>query len=264
MRSPPLFVLRSFVAVATSPAMQDWQAYREKVERERGLGAEPAPPKAADLLRVIGERPLIPPSTTPLVGSLVSFLDDYSAPFPGECFPAAEAAALFHELGVARGHSMTPSALLAASLEVTDDALQALLACHLATRQLARGRDARAFGGSGMSLDKRCEIGRAVAPFPDQLAQGGDPLGDTYHYFANVIAGIAAALDPVAGPLIAGLFYAGPDLMQKVRERTFRRPLFFGNHARVDRCGLAHGLAIGRGGGSGAREARGVRGQARR
>lgn len=44
--------------------------------------------------------------------------------------------------------------------------------------------------------------------------------------------------------MIAGLFHAGPILMCLVRERTFGSRLFYGNHADVNRLGLAHGIVI--------------------
>jgi len=117
-------------------------------------------------------------------------------------------------------------------------------------RQLARGRDVRAFAGRTLSLAERCDAGLAIAPFPPSIAQGGDPLGDTYHYFANVIVGVLSSTDrnrrTPGGAAIALLFYAGPVLMHLVRERTFGAKLFYGTHARVDRLGLAHGIALAR------------------
>jgi hypothetical protein len=236
--------MRSFVAVATSPAMPRWPEYRDRVTRERGVGPAPGMPTAFALARALGPRPLIALPSVSVVGSLVSFLDDHSASFPRACFPAEDAEALFDALTREPPHTTTPERLLTLALRRTDDGLRALLACHLATRHLARGRDTRAFHGLRLSLEERCDVGLAIAPFPPTLACGGDPLGDTYHYFANVIAGVLAVHDVVLGSTIARLFHAGPDLMHWIRERTFGRPLFFGNHAAVDRCGLAHGMTL--------------------
>ncbi|MBX3247875.1 MAG: hypothetical protein KF901_11905 [Myxococcales bacterium] len=44
-----------------------------------------------------------------------------------------------------------------------------------------------------MSLGERLARGRAIAPFHPDDARGGDPLGDTYHFWANVSAGLYAA-----------------------------------------------------------------------
>lgn len=50
----------------------------------------------------------------------------------------------------------------------------------------------------------------------------------------------------LAGAAVALLFYSGPVLMHLVRERVFGSRLFYGTHARVDRLGLARGIALAR------------------
>lgn len=241
------FVAASFHAVATSPAMPGWATYQARVERERSLTSAFEEPTLDGLVEAAGERALkVPSDAAAVIGSLVSFADDHFVELPERCFPSAEALALIERLRGCAPHSITPARLLGLAVGETVDAFGALCACHLATRQLARGRDARAFGASSLSLHERCDAGLAIAPFPPSIACGGDPLGDTYHYFANVIAGVVSASDgPVRGACIAGLFYLGPTLMSLVRERAFGSRLFYGNHARVDRLGLAHGIALG-------------------
>jgi hypothetical protein len=46
--------------------------------------------------------------------------------------------------------------------------------------------------------------------------------------------------------LFRGLFWSAPLLMTGVRGFLFRRVLFYGNHARVDRLGFRHGSALRR------------------
>jgi hypothetical protein len=82
-------------------------------------------------------------------------------------------------------------------------------------------------------------------PFKPEVSRGGDPLGDTYHYLATLAAGVAAGSARQCLWMIP-LFAAGPELMKGVRELVFGSTLFFGNHARVDRLGLRHGLSIPR------------------
>ncbi len=247
------FLAQGVRAVATSPAMPGWPVYRERIERERASHAVPAAPSVEALASVVRGRALEPLPSADVVGALISFLDDHRAPFPKRCFPGDDAEALIARMNDAPPHSIGPARLLELALERTGDAFRALLACHLAARQLARGRDQRAFRGPRLSLVERCDLGAAIAPFPDALACGGDPLGDTYHYLANVIAGVVAARDRTWGAAIARLFYAGPVLMSVVREGVFGNELFFGNHAHIDRLGLAHGLALAR------EQARGLR-----
>jgi hypothetical protein len=237
-------VAASFHAVATSPVMPRWEEYRARIERERSLSSRFEEPTSGALVDVLRARRLVPRPALDVVGSLVSFVDDHRRPFPRNCFPAEEATALFDRLREKQPHSVSPSRLFTLALDLTNDAFGALLACHLATRQLARGRDTRAFANTPISLEERCDVGLAIAPFPPGIACGGDPLGDTYHYFANVIAGVLSTSQATWGRAIAALFYAGPDMMHLVRGRISGRRLFFGNHAQVDRMGLAHGMSL--------------------
>lgn len=164
---------------------------------------------------------------------------------PEELFPREETLTYLDELG--SRDPLSPPDQLALALRVADDAWTALLICHLATRQLARGRDTRALGPDApLGIADRCRIGRSVRPFPDELSEGGDPLGDTYHYWANVIAGVtSASAGGLTGALVERLFLAGPFLMRAVRAGVFGRRLFYGTHRRIDHLGLCHGLTLG-------------------
>lgn len=245
------FVGASFHAVATSPVMPGWVEYRARVERERPLTTVFEEVTWQALADVLGARPLVSigPSDA-IIGTLVSFTDDHGAKLPNLACLGVEAEQLIDRIQGHMPHSLCPSKILGLALENTEDGFRALMVCHLAVRHLARGRDGRAFGKHPPSLPDRCDVGLAIAPFPPLIAQGGDPLGDTYHYFANVIAGVlslsARGLRTPSGAAIALLFYSGPVLMHLVRERTFGAKLFYGTHAKVDRLGLAHGVALAR------------------
>lgn len=245
LRSARLTVA-SFVAVASSGVTPTWRDYRRIVE-SNGSKERSRTPELAALRRVLGAR-CIEPRTDALrtISALVSFSDDHDVPLPAEVLPRDPARTLMVSIA-----SHAPGALgiddqLALALALAPDAWTALLACHLATRQLARGRDTRALGTDvPTSVEDRCEAGLAIAAFPPELAAGGDPLGDTYHYWANVCAGVLAASRAVGQAwAIERLFRAGPALMTLVRERTFGSKLFYGNHARVDALALDHGLGL--------------------
>lgn len=238
----------SFLAVATSAPMPGWPEYKRVVHEDlRSM------PRAAfhftDILRVVDRHPIYVRGTTPdLIASLISFVDDHVSPVPADFFPKQETLEFMNRVAEAsaRGDRLDAPRQLALALDIANDMWTALLVCHLGTRQLARGRDTRALGAAArFSVQQRCERGRAIAPFPDELSQGGDPLGDTYHYWANVIAGVASAtLGASRGRALHALFYQGPRLMLWIRERTFGSPLFFGNHMQIDRLGLAHGRQL--------------------
>lgn len=118
---------------------------------------------------------------------------------------------------------------------------------------LARGRDTRLSDAFIMSLEERLERGKAIAPFHPDDSNGGDPLGDTYHFWANVAGGLYAGTQRSASAraaFVAVMLYAGPWLMQTIREGVFGSRLFYGNHARIDRLGLTTGLRLARAGSS--------------
>jgi hypothetical protein len=236
----------AFHGVATSPAMPDWPAYRALVEES---GAKDRVGDASlDALRArLGRRAIVPAvGAARAIAALVSFSDDHGAPLPDEMLPRDATLRWIEIVGAHRGLVLAPHDQLARALAIADDAWTALLVCHLGSRQLARGRDTRALGSAAPTgLRERLEIGAAIAAFPAELACGGDPLGDTYHYWANVIAGVLAPSRGAGTALaIERLFRAGPMLMSAVREGVFGSTLFYGNHARIDALGLDHGLAL--------------------
>jgi hypothetical protein len=252
------FLARSLLAVAISPPMPRWRDYRSLVEQQRAALSELdrdresegplVPPLAARLSRC--DWPALPPLSR-IIGALVSFADDHDAPLPREMFPCAATLDFLARLAGASARSLDRERQLERALALEGDPWRALLVCHLATRLLARGRDRRALGRDAhlvpSILERRFALGAPIAPFPSSLSRGGDPLGDTYHYWANVIAGVASvrASRRLCGRSLAALFHAGPWLMVAVRERLFGSPLFYGAHAAIDRLGLAHGIALG-------------------
>ncbi|TNE84625.1 MAG: hypothetical protein EP330_28545 [Deltaproteobacteria bacterium] len=176
-----------------------------------------------------------------LTAALVSFVDDHDQPFPEECFPAA-AAALIDEWPAT---VTVPQILASPSCLAQGSLLEAVLVAHFAVRQLARGRDGRACPPLRMDMEARLARGRGVLPFHPEDSRGGDPLGDVYHYLATLAAGLAAGSRRRHRWMLP-LFAAGPELMWTVREACFGAPLFYGNHARIDRMGLVHGWRLAR------------------
>lgn len=259
-----VLLVKALAGVASSPAMDRWPEYRARVEAARTLHAG-SNPRGDDLRRALvalvrahagvdAGGPARPLSPARFCAAIASFTDDHDAPVPRELFPRRAALALVLRFAGAPPGSLTAVDQLRAALEAreTSEASAtwgALLALHAATRQLARGRDDRALPElAGLSLDARLALGAAIAPFDDADARGGDPLGDTYHYWAMVTAGVYVTryASRLAAPAAYALFRAAPHLMRLVRGGVFRRVLFYGAHAKVDRLGLAHGVTLGR------------------
>ena len=95
----------------------------------------------------------------------------------------------------------------------------ALAILHAALRHVARGRDYRALPELGsLTLHDRFAMGACIAPFSIYDSQGGDPLGDTYHYWAMAMAGFfGEVLGSVRGHSVHALFRAAPYLMSLIR-----------------------------------------------
>jgi hypothetical protein len=183
-----------------------------------------------------------------LLAALSSFTDDYALEPPRGLFAVDIAVSILAR--IRDEHCLCLPEQLDIALGCADGRpFEALLGLHTATRVLARGRDTRLHPSFQMSLDERLRRGEAIAPFHPDDALGGDPLGDTYHFWANVVGGVYAACptNPRASrALVGGMLYAGPWLMHSVRETLFGSTLFCGTHARIDRLGLGLGRRFGR------------------
>jgi hypothetical protein len=263
-------VLRATWSVASSPAMPRhgeymawYRSYRlhtkrrnppaaELVERQKRLAQ--ASDRARSSLTLLpwgaaSQRWSEPPPLRRTFAALVSFVDDYSGPYPREHFPAREVARLldlFRVNAVALGGSLTLDEQLGAALEIVSGRLfAAAVLLHAATRWLARARDTRALGS--LSWKQRLGDAALLAPFAPEVEADGDGPGDTYHYWANFVAGYQTRLDGgVAARAMRAMFAAGPLAMRTIRGGLFGRTLFAGNHSAVDRLGLAHGEAVAR------------------
>ena len=246
-------LLGALVAVATSPPMSDYQRYVQAVcsRPKRDLQ-----PDAGALLGALAAwsgrfKRALPEhlSARRLAAALVSFVDDYTGPYPEEAFDDRAVRIGLDRIAASDLPMTIPDLLDGEPFSSLPTRLDALLVGHAVLRQLARGRDDRALPSARMSLEERLRIGGNIVPFHPSLSWGGDPLGDAYHYLANVTIGtlFAARRMPHSARVLwpIPLFAVGPELMTLVRERTFGSKLFFGNHARIDRMGLRHGLSLG-------------------
>jgi hypothetical protein len=188
------------------------------------------------------------PSLRRTYAALVSFVDDYSGAYPNEFFPAREVAQLLDHLrvtAIAAGGSLSLDEQLSAALELTSGRLfGAAVLLHSVTRWIARDRDTRALGA--LPWKQRLSDAALLAPFSPEIEGDGDAPGDTYHYWANFVAGYQTYLEGgLVSRAMRAMFAAGPFAMRWIRGGLFGRKLFAGNHAAIDRLGLAHGEAAG-------------------
>jgi hypothetical protein len=187
------------------------------------------------------------PASRRLLAALVSFVDDYGGAMPSEMFPREETHALRLALReAAGGGALTADEQLAIALDATGGELfAAAVLLHAVTRLVARNRDTRAVGA--LTWEERLADAAWIAPFLPEIAGKGDAPGDTYHYWANFVAGLHAELRKRIVPRTVGaVFLAGPLAMHLVRGRLFGATLFAGAHARCDWMGLRHGRVAAR------------------
>ncbi|MBL8021375.1 MAG: hypothetical protein JNM27_17015 [Leptospirales bacterium] len=257
MRTGHLF-LKAIHAVSTSHPMPRYEEYRAR-DAQLTLNATLFNPKDADLLlQYLQDLPQLdlsqrlvwtssPVSSRRLASYIISFVDDYRGSAPEEFFPWDRLSLLFAALANGDTPMPLPFQLRLALHHADQNLLSALVLIHSASRIIARGRDYRILPVPlHFSLEARLLFAARFAPFDSEISQGGDILGDTYHYWAMLLAGFFF-WSPATFSLIPyrPLFMLAPDLMRIVRQGIFRSYLFNGNHKTIDKLGLRHGRIIG-------------------
>ena len=187
-----------------------------------------------------------------MIAAVTSFTDDYRGPYPEEFFSRPHTYETMRRLikgSRTAGRPLTVPEQFEVGLDVCDgSAFAAAATLHAASRMIARARDHRALPELRFSLEQRLVHGTAFAAFRDEDSLGGDPLGDTYHYWAMVIGGMwcgeAERVRSLTSLATAAFLCNGADLMWLVRDRLFGSTLFFGRHKAIDRLGFSHGWAL--------------------
>jgi len=258
-------VMRALWGVSSSPPMPKYPEYVAAVnELKRGVGAYnplgtelgQALSDLAELWRanVAAEFPWRPGvvSWSRMIAVVTSFTDDYRGPYPEEFFSRPHVSEVMRRLTdgfCAVGRPLTVVEQYEIGLDVCEaSAFAAAATLHAASRMIARARDGRALPELRFSLAERLARGTAFAAFRDEDSRGGDPLGDTYHYWAMVVGGMWCGESKRARSLTslatAAFLKNGADLMWLVRDRLFGSTLFFGRHKTIDRLGFTHGWAL--------------------
>ena len=96
------------------------------------------------------------------------------------------------------------------------------------------------------------DIAKSTAHFNMGDAICADPLGDTYHFWAQFSTGLVLELygdRPIRATqakVVKAIFRIGPDLMRFGRETIRGHKMIAGNHKQVDLYGLQLGSEMGR------------------
>jgi len=128
--------------------------------------------------------------------------------------------------------------------------IAAAIVCHAAFRAVARNMDKRVAPEFNFSMEYRIKLAKATACFPMDISKHRDPLGDTYHFWSTMIAGMIIMVNRnhtlIRRKAYQAIFYFSANLMYIVRQSIFGHPLLFGIHGKVDRLGLKYGVKLGK------------------
>lgn len=258
-------VVRALWGVSSSPPMPKYPEYVAAVrELKRAAGAyNPQGSELGKALTAVAEsRRLNVAAEFPwrraavgwsrMIAAVTSFTDDYRGPYPEEFFSRPHTYETMRRLTESSRKAARPLTVpeqFEIALDVCEEsAFAAAATLHGASRMIARARDLRALPELRLSLGQRLARGSAFAAFRDEDSLGGDPLGDTYHYWAMVVGGMwcgeVERVRSITSLATAAFLRNGADLMWLVRDRLFGSTLFFGRHKTIDRLGFSHGWAL--------------------
>lgn len=125
--------------------------------------------------------------------------------------------------------------------------MRSLLLAHSGSRAIARGSDNRA--GFSYVLKDLQKWEHCVGYFPYSLDGYGDPAGDTYHFWGQIVAGILATriknlADRLWSPTYNLLFPNSSFFVKTLRKPEYNAPndIFF--HQAIDRTGFNIGKKL--------------------
>jgi hypothetical protein len=193
-----------------------------------------------------------------LVSTVISFSDDHDNPICREYFPVANMVALASDIiksSCERGRPLRLDEQYKIALSSSaNHPFAAAVLLHGTYRAIGRVWDTRVHPSLRIPLQMNdsemlsmLALARATASFDDG-SRLDDPLGDTYHFWAQYSVGMAAQYaaqqKPLAAASIRALFHYGPNIMTLVRERIMGKTQAAGNHIQEDRLGLCLGERI--------------------
>mgnify|MGYP001613388302 CR=1 FL=1 len=196
--------------------------------------------------------PHAPITLDKILGAFCSFTDTHSGKIPQEYFPvelSMNFLSLVYERFKEKGKPINLSEQCELALDLSDgNALAAGILAHNAFRAAGRNRDTRIDTKFNFDLDTRIKLEKSVAPFDINFSPILNPLGDTYHFWAQFTAGMVYYFKQkdikVMAKIFYLVFYHAPNLMYIVHEKVRKTPVVFGLHSNVDRMGLRIGTKI--------------------
>ena len=187
-----------------------------------------------------------------ILGAFCSFTDAHSGKIQQEYFPVELSTtflSLVYEQFLKKGKPLNLFEQYELALVLADgNHLAAGILAHSAFRAAGRNRDTRVDIKFHFDMDTRIKLEQSVAPFDINFSPILNPLGDTYHFWAQFSAGMAYYFKQKDTQIRASIFYVifyhAPSLIHIVHEKMRRMPVVFGLHSNVDRMGLRMGIKM--------------------
>lgn len=195
------------------------------------------------------------------VRTVMSFNDDHHNEIDQEFFPVD---LILHFLNDVKEQSQRSGRRLDLvdqyniALKLTgNNLISAALLAHAAYRSAGRVLDTRVSGKLCFPVESSegsismMNIAKSTAHFNIGDAICADPLGDTYHFWAQFGTGLILELygdrpiRAIQAKVVKAIFRIGPDLMSFGRETISGHKMIAGNHKQVDLYGLQLGSEMG-------------------
>lgn len=192
-----------------------------------------------------------------LAGTIVSFSDDHQIPLATEFFPVDNMLEFLHQVKErynTSGEKQNVIDQFDIAMTLSDNhPIGAAVIAHGAYRSVARVMEKRVDDRLSFPvISEKDEI--ALVSFAESTAHFEDPtytdpLGDTYHWWGQLLAGtvfeLSSSDSPIRAEAYRRAFYYGPPLMTIAREKIKGRKMVGGDHREIDRQALSLGKQIG-------------------
>jgi hypothetical protein len=180
-----------------------------------------------------------------LAEAIIANADYHEAPINQELYPVEQCLEFINrvkEVEKVTDHSVEIDGQFEIALQLADGyPLAAALIAHLATRAIARNSDSRIDPRLSFTDEQMVEWAHTVARF--KQSEGNDSMGDTYHFWANCLMGMALSAkqyeEPQKVAIIKSAFEEGPQIMSNVRAMFGKDTKIV--HTEVDMMGLEIG-----------------------
>ena len=195
-----------------------------------------------------------------VASGLMAFLDDQGKNIPTELFPVSEMKSYLEAIKYQYKNTQKPLSVLdqfdLAMQMTNNNPVAASFLAHGAYRAIARSCDSRLDKSFNFPLYSSKEDALAVMDIAHATADfkktdpHRDPLGDTYHFWAELAACMVFTFlqdeKPIATRIYRKAFYLDPQLTTLVRGKFLQHTPQFGIHMEADRQGYNIGVGMGK------------------